>query len=248
MLSSTPTSLRPPQPKQILLIGTPGAGKSTLSMQFPNPYFIDADLNLEGPERRLRKMFPSLEYRYDAVSIDDALAEVPEGDRFQRLVRLSDKARLDPWVKTIIDDSLTNISQFLIWEIMAKQAIQQLRPQDWGAHTGGMYSLLIKQKMIGKTIIMTCHREDKKKKVDKTLEEVVIGYLPAIRPGIQETLGGFFTDIWHVTLEPKPGDVFENRIRTMPTTMMPYLKNSMGMPADMPATWAEIKKYWTGPI
>lgn len=244
MQSSTPTSPRPAQPRQVLLIGTPGAGKTKLCMEFPNPYFIDADMNLAGPELFLRKTMPNLEYRYDTVAFDEEGKEVPEADRFQRLARLSEKARHDPWVQTIIDDSLTGISQFLIWEIQAKQGVTQLRPQDWGQHTGGMYSLLIKQRMTSKTVIMTCHRDDKTKKVEKTLDEVVIGYVPAIRPALQGTLAGFFTDVWHVYLELQPGDKFVNKMRTMPTTFMPYLKNSMGMPADMDASWSAISKYW----
>lgn len=245
MLTSTPTSLRPPQPKQILLIGTPGSGKSTLAMQFPNCYFLDADVNLQGPELQNRKTLKTLEYRYDTIPFDDKGQEVPETQRFTRMMLLSKEAKKDPWVKTVVYDSLTNISQYLLWEIMGKQKIEQMRTQDWGTHTGGMHSLLIKQRATGKTTILTCHREDKKKKVDaKSLEEIVIGYLPVVRPAMQEYLSGFFTDVWHVYLEQRPGDTFENKIRTMPTTFMPYLKNSMGMPADMPAKWEEIKKYW----
>lgn len=213
-------------------------------MQFPNPYFLDADMNLAGPDLRLRTLNKDLTYRYDMVALDENDQEVPEEDRFQRMMRLSEHAKKDPWVKTQIYDSLTQISQYLIWEIFKKQKIDQMRTQDWGQHTGGMYSLLIKQRMTGKTTILTCHREDKKKKVDKTLEEIVIGYLPSIRPAIQEQLASFFTDVWNVELRQRPGGVYENWIQCTPTTFMPFLKNSMLMPSEVKAEWQEIRKYW----
>lgn len=214
-------------------------------MQFPNPYFIDADLNLDGAERRLRLANPKLEYRYDLVTLDENGKSVDEDRRFTRLVTHLEIAERDPWVKTIIADSLTNITQFLIWQVQALNKKEVMEIRDWGQHRSKMLGLLIKRRACNKTFILTCHQYEKtKKKDDKSLEEVLLGYTPAINPGLQEDLGSMFTDIWATRLVATSGGLYKNEITTMPNGMMPFLKNSIGLPATCEGTWAEISKYW----
>ena len=250
MQTSSPSTPRTPQPKQILIIGPPGAGKTTFCLQFPNVAIIDADLNLDGPEQRLRKSNPNLEYRYGAVSIDDKGAIVDEDKRFTRLTTLFDEAKQDPWVKTIVEDSLTNITQILIWQILSLTKGSNMEIKDWGTHRGKMLSMLIKQRLSckDKTVIFTCHQEDKMKKLDpKSLEATLIGYVPSINPGLQSDLPGMFTDCWHLQMRQKPGNTYQNILTTMPTGMMPFLKNSMGMPAELDVTenvQSILAKYW----
>jgi hypothetical protein len=251
MQTASPSSPRPRQPKQILLIGLPGCGKTGFTLTFPNPAIIDADLNVDGAERRLRITNKDLEYKYAALAFDEKGVVIPEDERFVRMLRECESAKTDPWVKTIIFDSLTMLHQYLIWQIQAANKTDSMAIKEWGKHRGSMLSLLAKQRATGKTTIMICHRQEKtrKKKDNKgndTLEEEVLGYLPSINPGLQEDIGGMFTDIYHVTMKLKAGDQYENWIETMPTTMMPYLKNSIGLPPRLDVTkgFSALQPYW----
>ena len=38
----------------LFLMGPPKAGKTTLALQFPNPYVADCDNNLSGPDEYLK--------------------------------------------------------------------------------------------------------------------------------------------------------------------------------------------------
>jgi hypothetical protein len=192
-----------------------------------------------------------LEYKYTALAFDDLGKPVPEEERFQRMLRECDSAKSDSWTKTIIFDSLTMIHQYLIWQIQAAQRSDGMEIRDWGKHRGSMLSLLAKQRATGKTTIMICHRQEKVRKKKSPqgkdiLEEELLGYLPSINPGLQEDIGGMFTDIWHVTMRPKAGNLYENWIETMPTGLMTYLKNSIGLPPvlDITKGFSALQPYW----
>lgn len=252
MQTSSPSTPRPSQPKQILLIGLPGSGKTKFLLSFPGLYILDADLNLDGAELLVRKENPGLSFKYDTLPIDDLKQEVPEHMRFDRMMKLTLEAKKDPDTQLIAYDSLTNIIQYLVWQIQASQKRDTMEIRDWGLHKGSMLSLLIKQRLTGKHVIFTAHREDKTKKVKTptgkdTLEEEITGYLPSANPALQKDLAGMFTDVWHMYLKPRPGGVYENWIETMPTPMMSYLKNSMGLPPTLDVTkdaWKTLSKWW----
>lgn len=246
MQTASPSSPRPRQPKQILLIGLPGCGKTGFSLTFPQPCILDADLNVDGAERRLRETRKDLEYKYAALAFDETGKPIPEEERFTRMLRECDLAKADTWIKTITFDSLTMIHQILIWQIQAAQKRDKMEIQDWGVHRGKMLSLLAKQRATGKTTIMICHRQDKVRKKVGTLEEELLGYMPSINPGLQEDIGGMFTDIWHVRMVLKSGNEYENWIDTMPTGLMPYLKNSIGLTPTVNITkgFSALQPYW----
>jgi hypothetical protein len=246
MQTASPSQPRPRQPKQILLIGLPGCGKTGFFLTFPNPAIIDADLNVDGAERRLRTTFKDLTFKYTALAFDESLKPVDEDKRFDRMLRQSDECKADEWTKSIGYDSLTMIHQVLIWQIQATQKRDKMEIQDWGTHRGKMMSLLAKQRATGKTTVMTAHRQDKIRKKVGTLEDELLGYLPSINPGLQEDIGGMFTDIWHMTMIIKAGDQYENWIETMPTKFMPYLKNSIGLPPRLDVTkgFSALQPYW----
>ena len=44
----------PRLPQSFLLIGPPGAGKTTVSLQLPKPFILDCDDNINGPIRYLK--------------------------------------------------------------------------------------------------------------------------------------------------------------------------------------------------
>ena len=249
MKSSSPTTPKPPTAKSILLIGPPGGGKTTLALQFPNVYVIDADGNLDGPELYLRKgiggkppINPNLDYRYDYVRQKDDGTEVPFAECGDRLISLMDQGLKDPWVKTIFVDGLTFTNNFMIAKTMAKQSVEEMRRQDWIPFRNALLQVILKLRGITKTTIMACHEEI----ITEDIKGVttIRGYRPSVDSKLKDYFGGFFTDIWRCT---NPGVIGGKqapfKIQTVKDGLSPDLKSSCGMPPELDATWSEVNKY-----
>jgi hypothetical protein len=85
----------------------PGAGKTNLCMEFPNPWFADLDQNLRNAKAR----HPTKQFTYDCPEFDtDAQDNVTkryaEHEHWGRLEQLIKVAGPDPKVGTIVVDGL----------------------------------------------------------------------------------------------------------------------------------------------
>ena len=248
MKLSTSTTPKPREPLSILLLGPPGSRKTTLSMQFPKPYFVDCDGNLDGPERFLRKNgFADLAYGYDSVNFTDDGKEVRAEDKYDRLELLLRSARTAD-CETVVVDSMTMVNEFIIRKVLKEQNQSAMRPVDWQPLKSYYWKLLVSGiRALGKTTIVTCHEiiltEPDPKQV---MKELIVGYKPSVQGGIADYFGAFFTDIWRSVIETEPttkGPVTKTKLYTCKTPKSPDLKNSLLMPAVIDASYAEIKKY-----
>src|SRR5512146_912517 len=105
---------RKPEAKSILLIGPPGGGKTTFALQFPKPYLVNCDQNLDGPDRYLKTKHSEFAFGYDDVAFDDNGSPVAPPLRWARMRSKTREAGKNPEVGTIIVDSLTHADEYLL--------------------------------------------------------------------------------------------------------------------------------------
>lgn len=251
MKQSTPASPKASQPKSILLVGPPGGGKSTLMLGFPNLLVFDCDLNLDGPERLLRKQNPALSYSYDQVPLQDNGSPRPVWECYDHLiVGLSNVAANPSDIQWVAVDSLSQVNEFIIRKVLKEQSKNEMEARHWQPFKSLALSLLIgKLRHLGKNVIVTAHetkivRPDPK----QVMQELVIGYEPFFQGKVGEMLGAFFTDVYRCTSIPAPGGKIEFQLETMKTTLSD-LKNSLGLPPVIKnPTYQELSKLCGGLI
>lgn len=243
MKVSSPTSQKPKTPLSILLLGPPGSGKTTLSMQFPRPYFMDCDRNLDGPEKFIRKTNPNLIYGYESINENDAGQELEPHQKFDNLMAKLKLARTAD-CDTVVIDTMTMVNEFIIRKVLKEQNQSAMRPMDYQPMKSYYWNLLVSGiRGMGKTTIVCCHEIILTKPGQTVMTEEIVGYKPSVTGGIADYFGGFFTDIYRCEVRPLPGDKQEFIIRTAKTPKCPDLKSSMGLPGVMAADFNEIKKY-----
>lgn len=249
MKTSSATSPKPKQPKSILIVGPPGAGKTVLCLQFPGVYIIDCDQNLDGPERFLRSERKlDLDYRYDTVATDDEGKPVEAFDCFDRIMMLLSKAKAEPTIQTVVVDSLTLINEYIIRKILKEKNSSEMEARHWQPFKTKCYELLVgRLRSLGKDCIVTAHETNIERTDPKNvMQKVLVERRPYIQGGINEQLGGLFTDIWRMDAQPAPGGRVEFTLATQRTTY-DELKNSIGLPAEIKnPTYQQLKPYLEG--
>ena len=244
----TQDDLSPNEGFALLLVGAPKTGKTTLSMAFPSPYFLDCEGNLQAAARR----YPGKRFWYDRVDIADNGTPVPDDQRWVRAMHLLNEARKNPDVKTIVVDTLNRLSEWLC-EMLVNDSQQATKP----LIIGGMkcmtqshwfpFSTTLR-KFVGtlrsipdKLIICNVHEKTDKDEVLGTLM-----YKPSIGGQNADSIGGMFSDVWRCQATAcQPDKQFPHgvkyEVRTMPTPRM-QLGNSLGLPADFVFTWDEVAR------
>jgi len=240
--SSTETPVT--TPLKLLLMGPPGARKTTLGLQFPDVHVMDCDNNLTGPELFLRKRGP-LNYTYDSIRYNEAGAPVEIDQCYNRLC---DKLRLfkqEPEYqkrRTVFVDSLSHVNEFIIRHVLKLQGKDkksyEMEARDWSPFKSFAYMLLVARlEETAKTVICSCH-EIKLTQNDPNniMTQQVIGYEPFFQGKVGDTIGAFFTDVWRCEVRPGPGGKTETWLQTMPSPKLEMLKNSVGMEKELNIT------------
>jgi len=228
MITSTPTS-RIRQPKSYLFIGPPGTGKTVTAMQFPRPYFLDCDCNLQGPERYNRDVVKfTTPIHYDQIALDDAGLPVPPEQRWLRLRAKALEAVKLPDIDTIILDSLSHLSVYLADRLMSLQKRSTMEIQDWIPFVSAMIGIFTQLRYSGKTFILICHEI-----TERNSKGDVDEYTPNVSSAkIRDALPGFFTDAYRFYSKAGPnGPTYYIAPERTQTSV--GLKNSYGMPVEL---------------
>lgn len=237
LLPMKTTATQSPRPAfGLLLVGAPKSGKTSFSLQFPNPYIADCDNNISGPHRYLKEKSLSPVFSYDTIDIDDAGNEVPVGKRWTRLTECCKAAAASKEIDTIIVDSLTKVSDYLVDHILNYEKIQQMRIQDWLSYQNMMKRFVTYLRSTGKLLIFCAHETVEKDELEGTLK-----YFVALPSKLKDTIGGLFTDVWRAEYQPGgAGKEGSYMIRAVSSARM-SLGNSLGLPTSFPMEYKQIQ-------
>ncbi len=224
----------PPNDLAILLAGDPGMRKSTLALQFPNVYIFDADKNVGQPLEFLKKTDPTLPAR---TFTDNALWD-REGkplavqQRWLWMIKCVNEAFADPWVKTVVIDSLSALVEMAVSEVKRQAGRAdnlEMRIQDWGAFGALLRNFITMCRAQNKIFICTAHQKFEQDEADKQWK-IFLNI-----PGQAATnLSGMFTDVWNLYLAIEglgSAQKHTGMVRTMPSSLTDHrgLKNSFGL-------------------
>lgn len=223
----------------LLLIGPPLSGKTNVAMCFDSPYFLDCDMKLGNAVSRSKNK----PFFYDTIDVDtETNASVPDEKRWERLTTLCKTNCLKPEVKTIVIDSLTKVSQYLIDHILATSGsklsvggVKVPEQQHWQPYKLLLTRFISALRGTGKLVIFVCHEI-----VDKDEITGQLVYRPLLSGQLRDSIGAYFTDVWRCETE-QIGTTTRYYVRTTPTARM-ALGTSLNLPSTFNFTWEEFQK------
>ncbi len=220
----------------------PGSGKTTLACQFPNAYIVDCDLNIGGALRWLKKNNRQLPVGYDTIDRDEKGDTVPENLRYQRMAKCLAAAAADEKVGSIVIDSATKVSDYIIAEILRQQNKPKMDIQMWGFYFTMWKHLISQVTSVRKNFVLICHEKVEKDEVDQSLK-----YFLMIPGQFGQIAGSLFTDVWHCEVQSSGGiaPTYKWLVRTMPDFRY-QLKNSLGLPPTFEFSWPLIQQHLNG--
>lgn len=244
MKTSTTATPKPPSPLKILLIGDPGSRKTTFALQFPEPYVLDCDHNLDGPSKAVRQFYnKDLSFAYDDARADDKSVALDIAECYDRvldlILRFGNSAYPDySKPKTFILDSLSHVNEFIIRKVLKLKSKSSMEIQNWTDFASAAYTILVARldrvTASGKTVVCTAHLE-KVSQPDPTniMLKKVVEINPLFSGRVGDSIGAFFTDVWLLRKVPAPAGKVELKLVTDCDPKCSHLKNSVGLPAEV---------------
>lgn len=223
---------------RVLLQGAPGSGKTTTACQFPAPYVADCDLNLAGSLRFLRSANLALPVGFDVIDRDETGKEIDPAFRFERLLKKLQEACASPDVQTIIIDSATKLSDYIMAHILRQQGKKQMEMQSWGFYFTTWKELVARITAQRKHFVLIAHERVEKDEIDQSLK-----YFLNIPGQFAHIAGSLFTDVWRTEVSAKGFGATQQHeflVRTMPDHKF-NLKNSLALPALFKFDWPTIE-------
>lgn len=214
----------PNQAWSLLLQGPPKTGKTYLSLLFPNPCMIDCDNNLSGAYRLLKQNWPSHTFKWETVPSP----ALKEEDRWMKLIDEVNIALKDKWCQTIVIDSISSVSEFLISFIISQKGKDKaagMTISDWQPYRRLLAKLVTDLRNSRKLVIVTSHEEYTKD--EKTGQIITRTNIPS---KLADNFGGFFSDVWRTEVEMIGTHSPIYVVRSSPTSSIPAIGNSLGLP------------------
>ena len=214
----------PASDKAIIIIGDPGTRKTTLALNFPQPYFLDCDGNMSAPVEQTG----ITSFLYDSAARDDSNNIIHPLLRFQHCIACLNAAAASDSVRTIIIDSLTSFTDIILSEVRRQEFgasaatdpardiadAKAMRIQDWGKFAFLIKNIITKLRTCGKIIVVTAHNSFEKDDVDSRFKQFI-----NVPGQSKSTISGLFTDCWHTFMEVRGvGDAAKHNflVRTLP--------------------------------
>ena len=200
-------------------------------------YVADCDINLAGALRWLKTNNKPLPVGYDVIDRDESNKVVDEGFRYARLMKCLSDAVNSPDVKTIVVDSATKVSDYIMADVLREQGKRQMEMQSWGFYLRKWTNFIGQLTAVPKNFVLICHEKVEKDEVDQTLR-----YFINLPGQISQIIGTMFTDVWRCEVSEKSGlsPTYEWIVRTMPNFRF-ALKNSLALPALFKFDWPTIE-------
>lgn len=202
------------------IFGPPKVGKSEFALTYPNPGIIDCDHGIEVMlklNKGFRRRYPDVydnrkeileRTRTFAVETDDK--GLPKNAQaFFDIQAHANALMKDPWVKTVVLDSLTAFSAFMhLIGIYANDKGKRSNTlinartggvllsvkQDFGAEMNGVEQILDKITTCGKNVIVTAHERE-----DTTDSGLVISVSPLVTGNkLRAKIARWFSDVWYL--------------------------------------------------
>ena len=222
---------------RLLLQGAPGSGKTTLACHFPGAYIADCDINLGGPIRWLKENNGPMPVGFDIIDRDENGKEIDPSLRYQRLNACLQNAIADKSVQTIIVDSATKLSDYMISEVLRQQGKKDMSIPLWGHYLALWKHFLSQLTAQRKHFVLICHEKVEKDEIDQSLK-----YFVLVPGQMGNIIGSLFTDVWRCEVAGGTGvnPKYVWQVRTMPDFRY-QLKNSMGLPPLFTFNWKAIE-------
>jgi hypothetical protein len=230
----------------ILVSGAPGAGKTNFCMEFPDPWFADADQNLRNAVDR----HPGKHFTYDCPEFDtddkgNIVKRYADHEHWPRLETIIKAAGPDPKVGTIVVDGLGRVADYLRAYLVhtGGQAekpllvggLKVMTMSLWGPFSDLMKKLVFLCRSYNKPFLMTTHLGVDENELTTVKEQKVLlqGALKADYPKL-------YTDFVMCKAEPNAGERYKPygvrySVRTAPDSRI-TLKQSCGLPAEFEVT------------
>jgi hypothetical protein len=226
----------------LLIQGPPKTGKTMLALQFPGVWVADCANNMSGAVKMLLAQQPEHAKRVKWTNVNKSASGVnlePQA-KWPRLIEATNEALRDPEVKTILVDDLSFIDIFLQDFIVSEKAdskSKEMTISDWNPYKRLLTKFVTMiRNNTSRTLIFTAHEENAKdERTGSIFTRVNI-------PGkLADNLAGFFSDCWRTEIDTDVNGNPVYTVRAQPTTQIPQVGNSLGLPPRFKSTWADIQ-------
>lgn len=227
----------------LLIQGPPKTGKTMVALQFEAPWVANCANNLTGPLKYLMRVNPehTKTIKWSNVNVSAAGINIDVGARWTNLIGLCQEALRDSTIKTLILDDLSFIDQYLQDFIVSEKAdskSKEMTISDWIPYKRLLAKLVTSLRNTGRTLIVTAHEENAKDEATGAI------FTRLNIPGkMADNLGGFFSDVWRTEVESDAEGNPVYTVRAQPTTRVPQIGNSLGLPPRFKFDWETFQKF-----